>query len=262
MKIGVIGNGYVGNAVAKGFTQLGDDVAIWDCLKDRATHTLLQTCSRDIVFCCVPTPTEEGQQDISNVKEVISSIAQMNPKAIVIMKSTVLPGTSALLEQDYGVTIISNPEFLTARTAEQDFQDPMSIVIGHTDVAMQKRVSRFYEERFPEVPLLVCSSQTEAEFIKYARNTFFALKVGYMNQLYDLAASLGVPWEPVKNGMVASGWVSPMHTLVPGPDGKRGFGGACLPKDSEALVAFSWEQQEPLTILEAALIANKRVRED
>jgi len=259
MKVGVIGNGYVGGAVAKGLLALGDEVLVWDCLQDKATHTLEETCKAEFVFVCVPTPSPDGEQDLSAVNEMVLAVSELNPDAIILMKSTVVPGTCDALSAAYKIPVVSNPEFLSARTADQDFLDPNSIVAGHPERDVRRRVGQFYAVRFPDVPLFLYASCTEAEFVKYARNTFFALKVSYMNQLYDLATSLGVPWDSVKDGLAGSGWVSPMHTQVPGPDGKRGFGGACLPKDSEALVAFA---PGKLTILEAALEANRSHRGD
>ena len=262
MKIGVIGNGYVGGAVAKGLAKLGDDVAIWDRDHSRSTHTLDETCGADFVFLCVPTPTtRSGRQDMYAVSEMTRVVSELNLNAIIMMKSTVLPGTCERMSSLYNIPIISNPEFLSARTAEEDFLHPTSIVAGHHDEGIRDRVQQFYAARFPDVPLLLYHSCREAELVKYARNTFFALKVAYMNQLYDLAASLEVPWESVKEGLLGSGWVNPMHTNVPGSDGSRGFGGACLPKDSRALLEFSWDQRMPLTILEAALSANKLLRQ-
>ena len=175
------------------------------------------------------------------------------PESTLVLKSTVLPGTCRSLAVKH--RLVFNPEFLTARTAVEDFAHPDSIVLGgpHVD-----DLAELYDRHFSAK--ILCMSWEEAELVKYTRNTFYALKVAWWNEVYDLCAAHGVDYKQVKDGVLASGWVNPMHCDVPGHDGRRGFGGACLPKDSEALVAHADACDVDLSILRAVLKSNRKYR--
>jgi UDPglucose 6-dehydrogenase len=261
MKIGVIGNGFVGNAVAQYFkTRL--PTVVWDKDETRCTGTFQEVMESDFVFLCLPSPTfEDGSQDLTALYETVDVINLTTPKSILILKSTVLPGTTQSLAEKYpNLNFVFNPEFLTARTAVQDFANPSDIVLGGHDECLQD-VSKLYSTYFPQTPILLYDFTT-AEMIKYARNTFYAVKVAYFNEIYMICQTLGIDYKQVREGVLASGWVNPMHTLVPGPDGKLGFGGACLPKDSKALVRFGKSKALDMFVLSAALDTSKKLRKD
>ena len=118
-----------------------------------------------------------------------------------------------------------------------------------------------YKERFPHVTIVQTDSQS-AEFTKYACNCFYAAKISIFNEFYQVAQKQNLDWNAITNGMMSSGWINPMHTLVPGTDGNLGFGGKCFPKDINALINY-FEQcgVEPL-MLKAAWQKNTEVREN
>lgn len=255
--IGVIGNGYVGSAVHAFFHSHGCDVRVFDTNPERSTHHLVEACQADFVFVCVPTPTEDGKQDIGAVAAALAAIEEHGADhTVVILKSTVLPRTTRKLAWEFKRhPLVFSPEFLSARTAAEDFAHPTNIVLG----GAHELVTPLFKKHWPDVELMLVTWET-AEFIKYARNTFYALKVAWWNEMYDLCATTRVDYEAVKQGVLTSGWVNPMHCDVPGHDGQRGFGGACLPKDSEALLAFAAESGQDLTILRAAVESNDKIR--
>jgi UDPglucose 6-dehydrogenase len=255
--IGVLGHGFVGKAVREFFEGHGHQVRVYDKDPDRSTHVLAETCSSEFVFVCVPTPTLGGIQDQTALEEVGAALIQWaSPSTTVVIKSTVLPGTTRRLATSLKSPVIFSPEFLTARTASYDFAHPDSIILGGHDTM---KVEALLTQYHPDVPVMRVSWET-AELIKYARNTFYAVKVGWWNEVFDLCEALDVDYEVVKQGVLASGWVNPMHCEVPGPDGQRGFGGACLPKDSEALVGFANQHGVDLSILKTVLTSNRKHR--
>ena len=262
MKIGVIGNGFVGNAVAQFFkTRL--PTVVWDKDETRSTGTFQEVMESDFVFLCLPSPTnEDGSQDITAIYEIVDIINMTTHKPILILKSTVLPGTTQRLADKYpDLNFVYNPEFLMAKTAVQDFANPSDIVLGGADEFLQE-VYALYSTYFPQTPVLLCD-YTTAEMIKYTRNTFLATKVAFFNEMYLLCKSLGVNYDTVREGVIASGRINPTHTQVPGPDGLFGFGGACFPKDTKALARFGKQiGASDMLVLNAALELNKRVRKE
>lgn len=280
MRIGIIGCGYVGGAVRAFFDKRGYDVRVFDIDPKRSTHSREDVAKADIVFICLPTPTTaQGVHDASVVMEEVAELDERvfvgnlprksEPpttkvhRPLVFIKSTVLPGTCRRLQERCPrLRIVSSPEFLTARTANHDFAYPTSIVLGFgSSPSDNVDVIWLHNDWFPGVDVYPGSWEF-AELTKYARNTFYAVKVGFWNEVYDLCEKLKVPYDEVREGVLASRWVHPMHTEVPGPDGKVGFGGACLPKDSQSLVTFAEERGVPMGIVKAALIENARRRDD
>ena len=99
-------------------------------------------------------------------------------------------------------------------------------------------------------------------FIKYFSNCFFAAKVSLMNEFKQVSDAAGVDWNTALNGLLTSGWVNPMHTLVPGPDGDYGFGGKCFPKDISAFIKYSESLDVDTKLLKSAWSKNLEVRKD
>ena len=155
-----------------------------------------------------------------------------------------------------------NPEFLTERTAVRDFKNPSRIVLGG-DKQYVDTVERLYRKVFPSrlIEIIKTDAKT-ACFIKYFCNCFFAAKVSMMNEFRQLADVSGVNWDTALNGLISSGWVNPMHTMVPGTDGDFGFGGKCFPKDINALIAYSESVDVNPVMLKAAWEKNLKIRKN
>lgn len=294
--IGVIGGGFVGRAVARGFLEHAKEVRVYDCQPERATHSRLETWQSDFVFICVPTPAgKNGKPDNSIVTAAICDFCKLrkiSPGAFgdpcVVIRSTVRPGyteyaarmiqdrkSGQLLAPPLGV--VHSPEFLTARCALTDFATPARNIIGRvppTDInglavdaeiiAASKRAAdklrALYQQRFPGVAVHEMTS-TESELTKVAMNSFFAVKVDFFNLLRQICDATGsVDFETVKAGMLADGRIAHAHTAAPGPDGKPGFGGACLPKDLLNLATYAGDRGIGGGVLLAAHLHNFSIR--
>ena len=177
--IGIIGNGFVGEAQAFAFSSVSN-LKIYDIDPLKSTHTLKQAHDSDFVFVCVPTPMyEDGNQNLEFVEEVFK---HANEKPIYILKSTVLPGTTEKLHQNYSqqFKIVFSPEFLTERTSKLDMLTQNRIILGG-EKSLTSRVRKIYELRFKNKNIIETDAKT-SELIKYMNNTFFATKVSIMNE--------------------------------------------------------------------------------
>ena len=255
-RIGVIGHGYVGESQSFAFSP-SFDVRVYDKDSLKSTHSLNEVLDSDFVFVCVPTPMKkDGSQDLSFVENFFKT-AKEGP--IYIIKSTVIPGTTNLLNEKFkNLKIIFSPEFLTERTAKLDILTQTRIILGG-DKNLTSKVRKIYDIRFKNKTIIETDSLT-AEYIKYMNNTFFASKVSIMNEFYRLANHLGVDWETALYGFVSDQRIGDSHLNVPGPDGKLGFGGTCFPKDINAFITFAKKNNIDMNVLEAAWKTNLEVR--
>ena len=257
-KVGVIGNGFVGESQAYAFSPVAD-VKIFDVNPVKATHTLLEVLSQDFIFVALPTPMKEnGEQDISYIENFFSNIGLYNTDAVFILKSTVLPGITKQLIDKHKFNIVFCPEFLTEKTAKLDMLTQSRIVIGgnaqHTEKVLELFKARFGQKHY------VLTDSTTAEFIKYMANTFLAVKVSVVNEFYRMSEALGADWNKALEGFVSDPRIGNSHTQVPGHDGKLGFGGTCFPKDINALITMGKELGVDMNTLEAAWKTNLEVR--
>lgn len=277
MKIGVVGSGVVGGAIAKSYTEFAEEVRVYDVVKERRTHPLsaVLNCS-DIIFLCLPTPRREGARacNLDYLEEFFRDVTTNpgNPgglwnEANYVLRSTVPVGTTRRLAEKYRLpNLVHSPEFLTARVAAVDAQMPTRNVVGYVPTDPEnprKRVEDtlvgLYRRRFPGVPVHIMTSD-ESEAVKLFQNSVFAVTVAMWNELRAYADKASLDWEAVREAVLADGRISPSHTQVPGPDGKFGFGGACLPKDLANLAeCMAGADLEPV-LCNAALRRNERDR--
>ena len=255
-KLGVIGRGYVGESQSFAFSP-SFDVRVYDKDSLKSTHSLHEVLDSDFIFVCVPTPMKkDGSQDLSFIESFFKT-AKDGP--IYIIKSTIIPGTTNLLNEKFkNLKIVFSPEFLTERTAKLDILTQTRIILGG-DKSLTSKVRNIYDIRFKNKTIIETDSLT-AEYIKYMNNTFFASKVSIMNEFYRLAKQLGVDWETALYGFVSDQRIGDSHLNVPGPDGKLGFGGTCFPKDINAFISFAKKNNVNMNVLEAAWKTNLEVR--
>ena len=229
----VIGNGIVGQATRKTF-----GIKDYFDLKG-STLSLKQIAERKkYIFYCLPTPTIKGKQDREALIQIIKQISEYGGGHIHIIRSTVLPGTNNYIKEKLGIkNIVSNPEFLTEATWEQDSLHPDIVVLGADQPNYAKDVEALYRSRFKGGQIFTTDSIT-AELIKYAVNTFYSTKVIFANQLYDIAKTCGGNYEKIKEVMYARKWIGENHLDVHHA-GYRGYAGKCLPKDMSALAEMS-----------------------
>ena len=256
-RIGIVGFGFVGESQAFAFAPTAD-IKVYDIDETKRTHSLEETLLQDFVFVCLPTPMKkDGSQDLSIIEKFFSNVpGRYNPT--FILKSTVLPGTTKMLESKYNIKIVFCPEFLTEKTAKLDMLTQARIVIGGNPLGVIK-VKNLFESRFGKKHYVLTDS-TSAEFVKYMANNFLTVKTAFMNEYYDLIERVGGDWNDVVEGFVSDPRIGNSHTSVPGHDGKRGFGGTCFPKDINAIIEFSQECGVPMKTLEGAWETNLRVR--
>ena len=266
-KIGIIGKGFVGSAVEFGFSaQTGCDaqVKIYDRDPTKSTHTLEDTVNNsDVVFISVPTPSNpDGSMYLGILESVLDDIAEIyKGNAIILIRSTIIPGTTRKLQEKYikKFPIVFNPEFLTERSAKFDFINQARIILGgkktHT-----KKIAKLYKWRFGESISCIETNFETAEMIKYMNNCFFATKISFMNEMYDMSVKFGVDWDVAVDGFVRDGRIGHTHVAVPGPDGERGFSGSCFPKDIQAMIHFANSLGVEPSVLNGAWDKNLDVR--
>lgn len=258
MKVGIVGVGFVGSAVANKF-QESFQVETFDLDPAKCTvgdlNTLGMEC--EVVFVCVPTPErEDGAVDTSIVKKVVEELAIT--QVPIIIKSTVPPGFTKSLGLSQ---VCFSPEFLTEANHLQDFANQKDTIVGvlnpsHITPAERLAIA-VLQQGLPESNVHI-TNHTTAEIVKYARNCFLATKVSFFNEIYQLCDHLGVEYNEAKDLVVLDQRIGKSHTQVPGPDGKFGFGGSCFPKDTMGLLTFwqNWLDETP-KVLESVVAANK-----
>lgn len=255
MKIGIIGGGVVGHATARAFMEHAE-VRVFDLIVERRTHEISDVLDCNIVFICLPTPQKPNsiECDTSSVDHLFKWLATKFVASSInfVLRSTVPIGTTKRLRVQYGLSnIVHSPEFLTARCAVTDAQIPSRNIIGKPCESYEKYPSwrdcpagdalvGLYRSRFPGVRIFQMTSD-ESEAVKLGLNSFFAVKIAFFNELRAVCDKMGLNWDSVHAGILSDGRVAHSHTQVPGPDGKRGFGGTCLPKDLANLITTVWK---------------------
>lgn len=227
----IYGNGIVGQATAQAFG-IKDT---YDIDPKRRTIELEEVVKRKYIFLCLPTPTISGQCFIGDIDGAIQKLisAGLSKDSLLIIRSTVTPGYSKHVQGTFGLTnVVSNPEFLSEDTLKDDALQPDLIVVGGDNAQAVASVVALYKGRF-KYPEPVVTDSTTAEFMKYALNSFFAVKVVFANELFDGAQQLGANYEAVKKVLETHKWGTKNHLTIHHKGG-RGAGGHCLPKDLEA----------------------------
>ena len=241
--VGIIGNGFVGNAV---YQNVRDKVEtkIYDVDKNRSLNTFEEVLEQEYIFVCVPTPMKvDGSCDLSILEKLFEDISEKNEDPLgkertFIIKSTVPIGTTKKLVEKYPLLwIVHNPEFLTARNAVSDLAKADRTVIGG-DPNLTGRVAKLYwgYVYWNQEPEIIQTTSDESEAIKYFSNVFLAYKVAYFNKVYDVCEKLGMDYKNLRKGITTDPRIGESHTQVPGIDNDRGFGGTCFPKDLNSLI--------------------------
>jgi UDPglucose 6-dehydrogenase len=267
--IGIIGLGFVGGAIYKSFTEKKINVIGYDINIDiNIGGTTFKDCLKaNIIFLCLPTQFNETDEsfDKSIIIDVLSDLNMNNYKGLVIIKSTIEPNTTNILQELFPkLKLFHNPEFLSANTAFEDFHYQSHIVLGKSSTSSDedlKQLEDFYHNYYPEAKISLCSSN-ESESMKIYLNCFYSVKIQFFNELYLLCDKTKTNYNNVLDLMLKNNWINPMHTKVPGTDGKLSYGGYCFPKDTNALLHFMKEMDSPCKVLEATINERNTMRDD
>lgn len=267
MKVGVIGFGFVGRAVSQ--LSAVTDLEVYDPnIEDhRSVDQKIKAYNCDVIFINVPTNLENGNLDVSIVNECLFAYRahNVNENSTVVIKSTLPVGTCREMSKKHHIDgIVFNPEFLTERTAMEDFINEKELYLAGQPEHTEKVKSLYtdfynYHENY-DLETFETKSWEEIELLKLARNTFYGLKVSYCNHLYNLCGTKGIDYSQFRKHFARAEWVGEQHTMVPGPDGKFGYGGKCLPKDSTELLNFSKKQDIMFEMLEKSIEFNNTQR--
>jgi len=262
--IGIIGQGFVGNAVyqkfQKSFTVLTYDIDSTLC--NSSLDSLIFNST--VIFLCLPTPmSKDGSCDISIIKQSLYDIDliadNLETKRTIIIKSTIPPGSTEKFNQEFNnLDIIFNPEFLTERNAVEDFENQNRIILGGPRSATTL-LKQIYSKIFPKAHIIKTGS-THAEMVKYFTNCFLATKVSFANEMYSLCNALELDYDKVVEYATLDKRLGNTHWSVPGPDGDLGFGGHCLPKDLSGLLHLTIELKSDNNVLMAVQETNDDVR--
>jgi len=265
MIVGIVGLGFVGTAMFKSFEKKGISLIGYDKYKNGGIGSIESVLKCDIVFLCLPTLFNEETKEYNKgpINEVCLELEKNKYNGVVVLKSTVEPETINKLSKKYNLKLCHNPEFLTARTAYEDFHNQTHIVLGsglNTTNEDMNGVKEFYKRNYPEATVSVCTS-LESESMKIMCNSFYASKVMLFNEYYLLCSKNGANFNVIKDLMLKNNWINRMHTSVPGPDGKIGYGGACFPKDTQALYEYMKSYNSPSIVLENVIKEEDDVRD-
>jgi UDPglucose 6-dehydrogenase len=274
--IGIVGNGYVGQATrlfeCPDIKCLAYDKDPSKCAPEGTTVESLKEC--DFIFVCVPTPMKpNGSCDLSIVKSAVKDLTRSGiRKNKIIVRSTVPVGTCEKLKVSF------MPEFLTERNWREDFFNNNQWVLGTDNLSapdayelgnagnLSSFVKKFYDfillaqkNGVIKDNAFTATTTKNAELIKYARNSFLAVKVSFFNEIEDFCLKNNMNYASVRTLTAIDPRIGLSHTEVPGPDGKRGYGGTCFPKDVHSLVHQMRKSKTKPIVLKAAQDRNEKI---
>lgn len=245
MKIGIIGVGAVGSAIAKGFEELGHELILHDI---KFETNIKDQKKADIIFVCVPTDqNKDGSINLNHVFSVVEELNKLKIASLICIKSTVLPGTTnSLIEKYSRLKICFVPEFLRERCAYEDFKfNHDLLLIGTTN----KDYALIVQKAHGDLPKKVkITGEKEAELVKYFSNTFNAARIVFANFYYEICQKLDANYDEVLKNYLERD-VS-IKDYLSCNEKLRGYGGMCLPKDVRAINYFRKKLGIDLNILE------------
>jgi UDPglucose 6-dehydrogenase len=252
--ISVIGYGHVGKAMYRLFPS----AVIFDKFIPEHAGTWAEASAADLAVVCVPTPTSpDGSCDISIVEEVVASLENR----LILIKSTVPPGTTDHLREKYGKNVLFSPEYFgESRFTLGRLADPAEwpfVIVGGPDAPCREITALFAKIMGPDKTYRI-SSAVNAELTKYMENTWLANQVIFANEFNDIATAVGANYSEVRELWALDPRVSKWHTLV--FDDAPGFGGKCLPKDVAAIRAASQANGYDAPFIGAIITDNNRRR--
>jgi len=261
-KIGIIGLGFVGGAIKSSMDNYDWDYTIV-CLDPakgfNSTYNDIKECSG--VFICVPSPQDDdGSCDTSILESVLENLKAVDYTGVIISKCTAPPDVYTKLNDQYP-NLVHAPEFLTAANANADYLNGKFAIIGGKVQAYMREAERIIRigQKQLDANIQYCTI-AEASLAKYTINCFMSTKVVFMNEIYRLATTMGCDYNLIAEMVKMDGRIGKSHMQVPGPDGAFGFGGACFPKDTSALLKIAEQAGVDMMVLDAAVKKNTLLR--
>jgi len=260
MKIGIIGLGFVGNAIRMALNSPFEGSLVLVDPAKGYNNTYEDIASCDGVFVCVPSPQgDDGSCDTSILEDVLSKLKAINYPGTIISKCTAPPAVYNQLNNEYP-NLVHAPEFLTAANAVEDYARGTFAFIGGNVPAYRHHAERIIRLSQHELSSVYYCSIGEAALAKYAINSFLATKVVFMNELYKVALASGLDYDKIAHMVTADKRIGNSHMQVPGPDGAFGFGGMCFPKDTAALLKYAQSLNLNMNVVDAAVKKNTLLR--
>jgi UDPglucose 6-dehydrogenase len=260
--IGIIGQGFVGNAIYQKFKNYYK-VYTYDLDESKCNSSENDVLNNEIVFICLPTPMDvDGKCNTSIVENAVKKCVEFNKTKIVVIKSTIPTGTTQKLNQQYKdeIQVVFNPEFLTERNAINDYENQNRIILGGPRPATTE-LKQIFAKVFPNAHIIKTDS-THAEMVKYLTNAFLSTKVSFANEIYQICEKVGIDYDKVIEYATLDERLGASHWNVPGPDGDFGFGGHCFPKDLSALIYVANELGTTNNVLKAVQQTNDSIRKN
>lgn len=268
-KIAIIGHGFVGQAMDYIFSTNRVEKTLVDPKLEWAKNTpymptetgmtTLKKSTRDLdkdlnaYFICVPTPMgENGEIDTTILDDVMKDLKGVS--SLIVIKSTITPEVARKYQADH---IVHAPEFLTEASHKTDAVHPKFHIIGGTEKSVRYLKHVFKNYSLCDNCPVHGMSMVEASMCKYAINSYLAMKVTFFNQLFDMSNENGTNYARIVKAIGSDKRIGKNHTKVPGFDGKRGYGGACFPKDTAALI----KSFPGFTLVEKCVKINNQYRE-
>lgn len=255
MKIGIIGHGVVGETVDRAFTMQGHTIKWHDKYKDQSAP-ITELSDSDCIFVCVPTDTVDDLCDVSNVVDTVNKLSAISFTGVIIIKSTVVPGTTQNLISKYpNLRLNFVPEFLHQDNALEDFQHlTKTLIVGSHNNNDFELISKLHS---PFSPCAVKIDPTEAELVKYFANNFNSLRIVFANAYYEICELLGVSYDRVLNAAITLPYIQ-HDSYLKCNQNLRGYTGKCLPKDIKAFGTFAKNLNLPITLFDAVINDNER----
>lgn len=261
-KIGIIGLGFVGNAVKQSYIDnlMVELIEIDIDPTKNCKGTFEDLKDADAVFICVPSPMNiDGSCDTSPLIETMNKLKGFT--GVIISKVTAPPDTYDQLQKEFS-NLVYAPEFLTAINAVSDYLRSNYIIVGGKVKAFLNEANRIIKLGLKNAKSTYFCSIQEASLVKYTVNTFLATKVIFMNEMQKLSHASNQNWETIRNLVLLDERIGNTHTQVPGPDGFYGFGGACFPKDTAALSNYAKTLNIKMNVLDSAIEKNNLLRDE
>ena len=272
-RVGIIGHGFVGSAIRMSLEmhnfRCKENLFVYDKYKSESyfSKSLDDLLLTDIIFLCLPTLYDKNLEtyDLTSLNEVIDYLSNKNYSGICLIKSTIIPNTTLNYFEKYqNLKLIHNPEFLSAKTAFEDFHAQKHIVLGICSEKTHEYIDtiiNFYKKYYTDAQISIIMS-TESEIMKLSANSFYSVKIQFFTEIYLLCEKLNCSYETVKQTLLNNGWINPTHTNIPGPDGKISYGGMCFPKDMSALQKYMEKINTPCDILKSTINERNMMRDD